>query len=69
MPTSGCNPSFAERPQTFSGENCPGLARRKRTLRGTEWPNSNISQPIQNNDVNGVSCAAYFRLVQVQAQR
>ena len=68
MPTSGCGLSFPERPQRFSGENCSGLARRKRALRGTEWPNSNISQPIQKN-VNGVSCAAYFRFVQVQVQR
>ena len=68
MPTSGCNLYFPERPQTFSGEKCPGLARRKRALRDAEWPNSNTSQPIPKN-VNGVSCAAYFRLVQVQAQR
>ena len=69
MSTSGCNLYFPERPQTFSGENCPGLARRKRAFRGAEWPNSNINQPTQKNNVNGVSCAAHFRLVQVQAQR
>ena len=68
MTTSGCNLSYQVRPQTFSGENCPGLARRRGLLWGAEWPNSNISQNIQRN-VNGVSCAAYFRIVQVQAQR
>ena len=68
MTTSGSNLSCQVRPQTFSRENCPGLARRRGRLRGAEWSNSNISQHIQNN-VNGVSFAAYFRSVQAQAQR
>ena len=59
MTTSGCNLSCQVRPQTFSGESCPGLARRRGRLRGAEWPNSNISQHIQKN-VNGVSCAAFL---------
>ena len=67
MTTSGCNLSCQVRPQTFSGENSLGLARRSGRLRGAEWPNLNISQHIQKN-VNGASCEAYFRLVQVQAQ-
>ena len=68
MTTSGCNLSFPDRPETLSGENCLGLARRRGPIRSTERPNSNISQYIQKNG-NGVSRAAYFSLVQVQAQR
>ena len=68
MTTSGYNLLCHVRPQAFSGENCPGLARRRGHLRGAEWPNSDISQHIQKN-VNGASCVEYFRLVQVQAQR
>ena len=69
MTTSGCNLFYQVRPQAFSGEKCPGLARRRGRLRGAEWPNSNISQHIIHKNVNGVSYAEYFRPVQVQAQR
>ena len=67
MTRSGCNIFFFKR-KRHSVEDCPGLARRRGSLRGPKWPTFNIRLSLTTS-VNRVCCASSLGLVRVQAQR